>query len=142
MIALVAENDLVLIQFAANDGSTADKGCTPAEYATNLKKFISETRAKSAWPVLVTPPNSHSFNESGTPKKVWTGYTNTMRNVATETATALVDCQNMVVDWLKKTGATASAEYYMSDDTHLTDKGAALFAGMIADSMKEQGLWP
>lgn len=142
LIALVAENDLVLIQFAANDGSTADKGCTPAEYATNLKKFISETRAKNAWPVLVTPPNSHVFNESGTPKKVWTGYTNTMRNVATETATALVDCQNMVVDWLKKTGASASAEYYMSDDTHLTDKGAALFAGMIADSMKEQGLWP
>ena len=142
LIALVAENDLVLIQFAANDGSTADKGCTTEQYAVNLKKFISETRAKGAWPVLVTPPNSHKFASSGSPSKVWTGYTNTMRNVATETLTALVDCQNMSYEWLRKNGQTRTAEYYMDDDTHLTMKGAALFAGMIASSMKEQGLWP
>ena len=142
LIALVGENDLVLIQFAANDGSTGDKGCTTEEYAVNLKKFISETRAKNAWPVLVTPPNSHSFSDTGAPKKVWTGYTNTMRNVARETVTALVDCQNLVVDWLKKTGASASAEYYMDDNVHLSDKGAALCAEMIATSMKEKGLWP
>ena len=43
LIALVGENDLVLIQFAANDGSTGDKGCTTEEYAVNLKKFISTT---------------------------------------------------------------------------------------------------
>ena len=142
LIALVAENDLVLIQFAANDGSTGDKGCTPEEYATNLKKFISETREKGAWPVLVTPPNSHKFASSGTPTKVWTTYTNTMRNVANETLTALVDCQNMSYDWLRKNGQTRTAEYYIEDETHLTLKGAALFAGMIASSMKEQGLWP
>ena len=142
IMSTLAQNDLVLIQFAANDGSTADKGCTPEEYATNLKKFISEAREKGAWPVLVTPPNPHKPSSSGNIQKYWTSYTNTMRNVANETLTALVDCQNMSYEWLRKNGQTRTAEYYIEDETHLTLKGASLFAGMIANSMKEQGLWP
>ncbi|HVE60173.1 MAG TPA: hypothetical protein VNA26_00020, partial [Chitinophagaceae bacterium] len=51
------EGDYVFIQFGHNDESPekTERYSTPEQYKINISLFISETRAKKATPVLLTP---------------------------------------------------------------------------------------
>src|SRR5689334_17938120 len=51
------EGDYVFIQFGHNDESKekGERYATPEQYKTNLIKFVTETRAKKANPILLTP---------------------------------------------------------------------------------------
>src|SRR6195952_2099649 len=63
------EGDYVLIQFGHNDEAKEEKykdRYTPVpDYKTNLTKFITETRAKKAIPVLITPVTRMRFDKEG-----------------------------------------------------------------------------
>ncbi|OFX58073.1 MAG: hypothetical protein A2W84_16040, partial [Bacteroidetes bacterium GWC2_40_13] len=60
-------NDFVLIQFGHNDGSIqkAERYTTLVEYEYNLRKFVRETQAKNALPILSTPVVRRRFDEQG-----------------------------------------------------------------------------
>src|SRR6187551_2641916 len=57
------EGDYVFIQFGHNDESKdkVDRYSSPEDYKKNLIKFITETRAKKANPVLITPVTRRKF---------------------------------------------------------------------------------
>ncbi|MBD0279643.1 MAG: rhamnogalacturonan acetylesterase, partial [Flavisolibacter sp.] len=63
------EGDYVFIQFGHNDEAKEEKykdRYTPVpDYKTNLIKFITETRAKKATPVLITPVTRMRFDQEG-----------------------------------------------------------------------------
>ena len=143
-VAQIKKNDLVLIQFGANDSNSSD----PSRYAEpygafsdNLKRFVRETRAKGGIPVLVTEPNAHKYGSDGQLKHTWGEYPAAMRKVAKSTSTTLIDANELTFQWLKKTGEDASAKYYMSDETHFTQDGADVVAGLIAQELAALGLW-
>ncbi|RZK46619.1 MAG: GntR family transcriptional regulator, partial [Pedobacter sp.] len=58
------EGDYVFIQFGHNDEVKEKIGryTTPEEFATNLKRFVDETRSKKGVPVLLTPVARRTFN--------------------------------------------------------------------------------
>ncbi len=60
------EGDYVFMQFGHNDESKekVDRYTTPDEYKNNLRKFIKETKASKAIPVLLTPVSRRKFDST------------------------------------------------------------------------------
>ena len=58
--------DYVFIQFGHNDEVQTKAASTkPAEFKSNLEKYVSETRSKNALPVLITPVARRKFDSTG-----------------------------------------------------------------------------
>ena len=77
------KGDYVFIEFGHND-EKVDKplvGTTLEEFRTNLIKFVLETRAKKASPVLLTPITRRSFKQ-GELKETQIGYPEVIRSLA------------------------------------------------------------
>ena len=143
-VAHIQKGDLVLIQFGANDGNASDAARYAEPYGAftdNLKRFVRDTRAKGGIPVLVTEPNVHKYGVDGQLKHTWGEYPAATRKVAKATSTALIDANEITYQWLKRTGEDASAQYFMSDDTHFTHDGADAVAAIIAQELITLGLW-
>ena len=145
IVPYLAENDLVLIEFGPND---LKQNISLARYATNLKWYISQTRAKNAYPVLVTPPNTCTFEADNWTviASLWSAYSAKMRDVATETNTPLVDVEASSQTWLHNTGYTNALPYYLrsydpNDLGHLKEGGAELVAGWVAEGLHNLGYW-
>lgn len=156
LLGALRKDDFVLIQFGHND----QKADIPYDYAdenaycANLKRFISEVRAKEAFPVLLTSVARRKFDEHGALLQTLGVYPELMRGTAEETDVPLIDLNSMTTDWLTRIGAEASGEYFMhvppgvypdwmegvADDTHFREKGARLIAGMIAEDAKRRQL--
>lgn len=156
LLGALRKDDFVLIQFGHND----QKSDIPYDYAdenaycANLKRFISEVRAKEAFPVLLTSVARRKFDEHGALLQTLGVYPELMRGTAEETDVPLIDLNSMTTDWLTRIGAEASGEYFMhvppgvypdwmegvADDTHFREKGARLIAGMIAEDAKRRQL--
>lgn len=156
LLGALRKDDFVLIQFGHND----QKSDIPYDYAdenaycANLKRFISEVRAKGALPVLLTSVARRKFDEHGVLLQTLGVYPELMRGTAEETDVPLIDLNAMTTEWLTRIGAEASGEYFMhvppgvypdwmegaADDTHFREKGARLIAGMIAEDAKRRQL--
>ena len=145
----IQPGDLVLIQFGGNDGNKArPERYVPAygAFADNLKRFVSDVRAKQGIPVLVTSPTAHYYNADGTLRRSWGIYPDAMRYVASETGALLVDAEEATFQWQVKLGKAAAEKYYMvsvdgKDTTHFTKDGADVAASIIAQALIEMGIW-
>ncbi|MBO4427822.1 MAG: hypothetical protein J5771_05020 [Bacteroidales bacterium] len=148
LLGLIRENDLVLIQFTANDRSSAeDRHVDIADFGPNLTVMVNDVKRRKGVPVLLTSPVQWYFDSSGNPVRPYGDYPVVVRQVAADTGTYLVDAENLTIDWLTQLGKEASKSCYMvsqngTDITHLTVEGATAIASMIASSMKAQGIWP
>ena len=153
------EGDIVTIQFGHNDYSTAEDRHTVLDgnsaeeygnYQPNLRKMVADVKAKKAIPILVTSINTRTFDSSGNPTCGFKAYVEAMKAVATETNTLLIDINAQTQAWLKELGPDGSVPYYVMDkrdpeamdNTHLTRPGAEIVAGMVAQGIKDLGLWP
>jgi len=131
--------DFVFIQFGHNDEKSNDttRYTTPfGTYKANLERFINETRAKGATPVLFTPIVRRKFGENGTLEDTHGDYPAAVRDVAKNMNVLFVDLQKLTEKWVNSLGDVASREYYLwtppndkfkegrKDDTHLSEKGA------------------
>ena len=147
----VLSGDVVLIQFMHNDQKTDDAHKTdPATtYKDNLRKFISETRARGGVPVLVTSILRRQFSSNGLPQRSLGDFPDAMRSVAAETSTPLIDGEQWSYEWLSELGEEGSVPYYVMDkrdpskmdNTHLTRDGAETVARMIAQGLRDKGVW-
>ena len=147
----VQRGDIVLIQFGHNDEKDSERLHTDpfTTYQENLGRFIDETRAKGATPVLLTSVSRRYFNIDGTPQRTHGDYPKAMRELATATGTTLIDIEEQTYQWLLDLGPEGSTPYFVldkrkpdnMDNTHLTKEGAKVIAGMIALKMKRIHLW-
>ena len=163
----IIENDIVIIQFGINDGSTsAEKraeldGSSKEEYPEgsgiivgnfqpNLKRMVNDVLAKGGIPVLCTSTSARRFDSGGHAVHSITEYAQATRDVAKETDTKLIDINELTFQWLESLGPEASEPYYVTtkmgattpDNTHFTHEGAQVVAGMVAQGIKDFGLWP
>lgn len=148
LLAQVDSGDVVFINFGHNDEKTdAAHATSTTVYKNNLIKFVNDVRTKGGSPVLVTPMTRRQFNEDGLLKRSHGEYPSNMIAAASSTRTPLIDLENKSYDWLAALGLEASDPYYVTDkrdgddNTHLTDVGAQLVAGWIAEDFKKTGLW-
>ncbi|MFT4031552.1 MAG: glycosyl hydrolase family 28 protein [Siphonobacter sp.] len=149
--------DWVLIQFGHNDGKKEDSTRYAAPqtlYRENLIRFIHETRAKGANPVLITPVMRRRFDEKGSFIDTHGEYPAAVKAVAVEQKVPLLDLHTESRKLIEELGAEGSKKlflwfkkgYYASrkddiqDDTHFSEYGAAHMAALIAEAIRQQKL--
>jgi lysophospholipase L1-like esterase len=148
--ALADKGDYYLIQFGHNDQKKDVERATDPEttYAAYMRRYIRDTRAIGAVPVIVTSLSRRNYRD-GVLVEDLTAYVNGAKRVAMEEDVALVDLNAMSVKLLKgmtqaqadefdaETHPDAAAENSAPklDRTHLNAKGQAVFGRMVADSL-------
>ncbi len=148
------QGDYLFIQFGHNDQKikSPDRYTEPyGEYTENLKKYVNESRAKGAKPILFTSIVRRKFKEDGTLEDTHTDYPPAMRKVAEELNVPLVDLQVMTEKMVESLGDEASKKVYLwddrvsekfpegrKDDTHLCVNGAKKVAELAIKGIQEK----
>lgn len=145
------EGDYVFIQFGHND-EKIDKpevGTSLEEYKTNLIKYIVETQAKKAYPVLLTPIMRRSFKK-GVFKDTHLGYPDVVRQLADSLHIPLIDMHRKTEKLIVELGEEPSKKLFnhvdtghvnypqgKKDDTHLSPYGAKQVVALVAQGVTE-----
>ena len=125
----------VFIQFGHNDQpGKGDRTTDPdGDFQDNLRKFIDDTRAIGAVPILVTPVARRTF-ANGKAHTTLTPYADAMQKVAREQRVAVVDLHAASFDLYNERGDEATAWFSPSADdrTHFSRRGAMEIARLVA----------
>ncbi|MEO7891955.1 MAG: rhamnogalacturonan acetylesterase [Vicinamibacterales bacterium] len=134
----------VFIQFGHNDSHqpTNRESTDPATtFKDNLRRYIDESRAAGAIPILVTPMVRRKWDEAGkfseappTPGyRVLGTYAAAVREVGTEKKVPVIDLYASSMALVIKLGPVAFLELANSptDSTHFNEKGARAMADLV-----------
>lgn len=151
--------DTVLIQWGQNDGRTPaerpDRASLPGigeetqevtlsdgrtdtvhTYGWYLRKYISDTRAKGATPIILSLTAKHLWLEDGKNRRPYDNYPQWAREVAAAENVQFLDHQNIVGDQYDAMGRDRVAPLFR-DSTHTTELGADLNAAAIVAGLKQ-----
>ena len=118
----------VLIQFGHNDqpGKPGRSTDLATEFPANIRRYVEETRARGAIPVLVTPLTRRQFVD-GQLQNDLEPWAEAVRRVAAETHTPLVDLNASSASAVQALGPVLSARFAQA--APLPEVGAALLTG-------------
>lgn len=150
------QGDYVFIQFGHNDESVEKKEryATPPEYQANLERFIGETRAKGAIPVLLTPVSRRKFDSKGNAVETHTVYSDLVRKVAAKQQVAFIDLDKESQALYQQFGEVNSRHLFLQlkpgehpnypagkeDNTHFNELGARLIAQLVLADLRKFNL--
>lgn len=160
---LAAKPTWVLIQFGHNDmPGKGPKLETDAKttFRENLARYVAEARSVGAQPVLVTSLTRRNFNSEGkivperlepmtdgqgkTTRDYLNDYVKATRAVASEQKVPLIDLNARSIEQLNQLGPKAALAFdaktkdpSQPDKTHLSQKGAAETAKLVADEIRK-----
>jgi len=146
------EGDYVFIQFGHNDESKekTERYTTPEEYKANLLRFVSETRNKKAFPILITPVARRKFDATGHIVETHEIYSELVRTVAKEENVQFIDLDKksqallqqygeenskMLFNWLEP-GENPNYQTGHQDNTHFNELGARKVAELVLAEIK------
>jgi len=143
----LSKGDYVFIQFGHNDEAKnyPDRYTTPEDYRANLIKFITESRAKEAIPVLITPVSRRKFDAKGNALETHATYSKIVREVAQQYKVPLIDLDQMSLELIQQYGPENSPLLFMQleagedpdypsgilDNTHFNNYGARHIAELV-----------
>lgn len=150
----VKPGDFVIIQFGHNDEKKEDpkRYADPAtSFRDNLRRFVRETRAKHATPILATPVCRRKFDAVGKLVDTHGAYPEATCAVAKEENVPLLELEKATAAWLQATGDEPSKKFFMwiesdkypklpegrKDDTHFVDEGATHVAALAVAQIRE-----
>jgi len=151
ILTTLKEGDFVMIEFGHNDEKieNAKVGTSLEEFKANLIKYIQETQAKKAYPILLTPIVRRNF-VNGILTDTHKGYPDVVRKLADSLHIPLIDMQRKTEKLVKALGDEPSKKLFLhldsghvnypkglKDNTHLSVEGAKAFAGLAAEGIKE-----
>ncbi|MBJ6108502.1 rhamnogalacturonan acetylesterase [Hymenobacter sp. BT523] len=140
------EGDYVFIQFGHNDEVPTKKSYTPeADFKANLVRFVAETRARKAQPVLITPVARRKFDAAGQVEGTHTVYSEIVRATAREQQVPLIDLDRESQALLQQFGVENSRLLFnqllpgehpnypdgKEDNTHFNELGARKMAQLV-----------
>ena len=147
------EGDYVFIEFGHNDSNTKkpEVFTSVEDYRINLLKFINDTKAKKAIPVLMTPLMNRRFNPDGTLKDSHGRYPETVISLAKEQQVYFIDMYQKSRKVLATEGMEPAKKLFLwgepgqysgfpqgvKDDTHFSVEGARRMAGLAIEGIKE-----
>jgi len=148
--------DYVLIQFGHNDQKVEDstRYTNPyTGYRRNLARFVAETRAAGATPIVASSIVRRKFNAHGVLEDTHGAYPLVARMVAKDEGVGFVDLQQLTEDLVLAAGPEGSKALYVytkagayaafpaarEDDTHLSPRGAAEVARLAARALRGLG---
>lgn len=146
--------DWVLIQFGHNDQKADDTtrfAAAQTDYRKNLIRYIEETRAKGANPVLITPVMRRKFDEAGQFVDQHGEYPGVVKAVAKQYRVPLIDLHSSSREALVQHGVEGSKALFMhlptkmypkfpdgkEDNTHFSPYGAAVMASLVANGIRQ-----
>jgi lysophospholipase L1-like esterase len=150
---LLKKGDFVIIEFGHNDQKVKDstKFTNPyTQYRANLERYVNETRAKGAIPILMTSIVRRNFNEDGVLTDTHKEYPLVVRMVADDMKVPFVDMQLLTEQLEISYGPENSKKLHLhykegedayypkgkEDDTHLSKLGAEQIAGLAVKKLK------
>ncbi len=151
------KDDWVIIQFGHNDSKSEDTNryaAPKSAYRDNLVRFIKDTRARGANPVLVTPVMRRRFDDKGKFRDTHGEYPGVVRALAKEMNVPLIDLHKSSQALIEQHGVEESKNLFLwidpkhfkvgaegkKDDTHFSDYGAASVASLVAGEIVEKKL--
>jgi DNA sulfur modification protein DndE len=155
LLGQLQPGDFVLIQFGHNDAKKED----PARYAEahgayrdNLRLFVRDVRAKGATPLLATSLMRREFDGQGRLQDTHADYPVVMRAVAAEMDTPLIDLHRASSVLLAALGPEQARPLFLKampgeyarypagkqDNTHFSEAGARVMAGLAAEALRAQ----
>jgi lysophospholipase L1-like esterase len=146
------EGDYVIIQFGHNDESVEKKEryASPDTFKMNLTRFINETRAKNATPILFTPVARRKFNKDGEALETHVIYSALVKEVANQQKVLFVDLDEKSRALYQQMGEANSKLMFLQlapgehpnypdgklDNTHFSELGARFIAQLILKEIK------
>lgn len=155
VVGSLKPGDYVFIQFGHNDEVKTKKSYTPEkEFRQNLIKYVRETKAKKANPILLTPVARRKFDTSGKIEETHAIYSAIVREVATELKVPLIDLDRKSQSLLQELGPENSKFLFnhlrpgehpnypegKEDDTHFNELGARKTAQLVLTEIKSLNL--
>jgi lysophospholipase L1-like esterase len=152
------EGDYVFIQFGHNDEAKepqyAARYTSVPDYKTNLIKFITDTRAKKASPVLVSPVSRRSFDKEGNAKETHADYTKAVLEIGQQYNVPVIDLDKQSRELYQQMGPVRAKLLFMEldsaehpnypkgrhDNTHFNEFGARKMAEIVLSDIKKQHL--
>lgn len=149
--------DYVFIQFGHNDQKDQDstRYTNPhTAYRYNLIRFVEESRAKGATPILFSSIARRNFNEKGVLIDSHAAYPLEARLVAQQYNVAFIDLQYLTEKLEQSYGPDKSKKLHLhfapgelpiypqgkTDDTHLSVEGATAIAKIVIEELKKTKL--
>lgn len=155
IFSTLRSGDYLFLQFAHNDQKPG-AGYVPAAttYSELTRKYISMARERGATPVLVTSMNRRTFDATGHITDTLAPYPQTVRSIAAETHTALIDLNACSKTLYEAVGEANSRELFvyapantypdqpeaLHDDTHFNSFGAYEIARCVVRGLQESDL--
>jgi rhamnogalacturonan acetylesterase len=163
VLAEMKPGDFVLLQMGHNDGGdlggTKPRGTikglgdetkdvtlpdghteTVHTYGWYMRKYIADTRAKSATPILLslTIRNIWKPDADGKPRiERDMGYDADIRQLATDQHVAFIDMATVEADRLEALGPEKTATLFPIDHTHTSPEGAELNADAVVKALRD-----
>ena len=152
ILSVIQPGDYLFVQFGHNDQKDKREGSGPfTTYKQELGDYISQVRAKKAFPVLVTPMERRRW-KNGVPQETLTDYATAMRQVAEEQTVPLIDLHAMSLKFYAAMGEEKSKSAFVhypahsfpnqdkafKDDTHHNAYGAYELARCVVEGIKSE----
>lgn len=152
------EGDYVLIQFGHNDEAKEpqykERYTAVPDYKNNLIKFITETREKKAFPVLITPVTRMRFDKEGNIQETHKEYSAAVWEIGKEYNAPVIDLDAKSRDLLDELGPVNSKLLFMQldslehpnyptgqkDNTHFNEYGARRIAELVLAEIRKLNL--
>jgi lysophospholipase L1-like esterase len=147
--------DYVFIQFGHNDESKdkVDRYTTPEQYKSNITRFVKETRAKKAIPILLTPVSRRKFKD-GKAIETHEVYSTLVLQLAKELNTPFIDLDKKSLELYQKMGEETSKLLFLQlepgehpnypegkvDNTHFSELGARKIAQIVLAELRTLNL--
>ena len=129
-------NTWVLIQFGHNDqpGKPGRSTDLATEFPANLRRYVTETRAVGAKPILVTPLTRRQFKD-GKVQNTLMPWADTVRRVAKDMKVPLIDLNARSSSAVEAMGSTAANEFAQRPPS--AEVAAAAATGTTIEASKE-----
>lgn len=132
--------DYIFIQFGHNDSHAPgrpESTDAATDYKDYLRRYIDDTRANGATPILVTPMVRRTFAPDGTLKGNLQPYANAMKQVAAEKSAPVIDLHASSKQLVEQLGPAKSAEMASKegDATHFNEIGARAMAELVVKEL-------
>ncbi|HEX2958108.1 MAG TPA: SGNH/GDSL hydrolase family protein [Chitinispirillaceae bacterium] len=157
IVPTLQKGEYVFIQFGHNDRdyNKAERYTDTTDYKEYLRKYVNESRAKGAIPVLISPMNMNAWNGSSVREVFCEGannYRGAMMNVVKELTVPFIDLEKKSVALQKRMGADYCAKFIylgleakeypnypdgVSDGTHFQEMGANFMAKFVCEGINE-----
>lgn len=147
----IKPGDYVFVEFGHNDQK--QKGPNDgawASYTTNMRRYITETRAMGGIPVLVTSMHRRNFDSEGKVNNTLGEYPDAVRKLASDEKVALIDLNAMSTVLYEAWGPEESVKAFvhypantfpnqpkaLADNTHFNSYGGYELAKCIVEGVK------